>query len=122
MFRTIAKRWLRPNLWRAEQCPPRPLAAPAHYLQQVAPADWLSIAIVTPTFNHARFISDAIDSVLAQNYPRLRYTVQDGGSTDGTLAILKDYASFLMNDRLILDFLSLIGIDPSRVTRYKAPE
>jgi len=31
------------------------------------------------------------------------------------------YSSFLMTDRLIIDFLSLIGVEPSRVTRYKAP-
>ena len=48
-----------------------------------------SIGVVTPSFQHAEFIGRTIDSVLAQRYPALRYTVQDGASTDGTLDILR---------------------------------
>ena len=48
-----------------------------------------TIAIVTPTLNQNRFIEQTIASVLGQGYPRLSYTVQDGGSTDGTLATLE---------------------------------
>jgi glycosyltransferase involved in cell wall biosynthesis len=49
------------------------------------------IAIVTPSHNYAQYIASAIDSVLAQNYPNLSYHVQDGGSSDGTLEVLKNY-------------------------------
>lgn len=52
----------------------------------------LRFSIVTPTFNHARFIRKTIDSVLEQSGEfDLEYLVVDGGSTDGTQAILQDY-------------------------------
>ena len=51
------------------------------------------VSIVTPSLNHARFIRQAIDSVLEQDYPALEYVVIDGGSQDGTLDILESYGS-----------------------------
>ncbi len=53
------------------------------------------ISIITPTLNQARFIEETIQSVLSQAYPNLEFLVLDGGSTDGTLDILKKYSASL---------------------------
>jgi glycosyltransferase involved in cell wall biosynthesis len=47
------------------------------------------VTIVTPSFNQAEFIADAIESVLTQDYPAIEYIVMDGGSTDSTLDVLR---------------------------------
>lgn len=50
-----------------------------------------SISLVTPSLNQGKFIRATLESVLAQSYPNLDYRVQDGGSTDGTLAVLREF-------------------------------
>jgi len=50
-----------------------------------------SILIVTPSFQQGDFIEKTIKSVLDQDYPHLTYIVQDGGSKDTTLDVLKKY-------------------------------
>lgn len=79
----------RPRLFEYQQYSPRRLAIPHWYSSAKAPAEDISIAIVTPSFNQAAFLPSTIRSVLSQNYPQLAYHVQDGGSTDGTLEILQ---------------------------------
>jgi glycosyltransferase involved in cell wall biosynthesis len=53
------------------------------------------ISIVTPCYNHAEFIEATMRSVLEQGYPNLEYIVMDGGSPDGSAAIIEKYASYL---------------------------
>ena len=53
----------------------------------------LKISIIIPSYNTADFIEETIQSILSQNYPNLECIVIDGGSTDGTLDILKKYES-----------------------------
>lgn len=49
------------------------------------------ISIVTPVFNQVEYLEEAILSVIEQKYPNLEYIIMDGGSTDGTLEIIKKY-------------------------------
>jgi len=51
--------------------------------------DLPSITVVTPCLNAARTLPEALESVRSQGYPRLEHVVVDGGSTDGTRAILE---------------------------------
>ena len=49
------------------------------------------ISIITPSYNCECFIEKAIKSVMEQDYPNFEHIIIDGGSTDGTLEIIKKY-------------------------------
>ncbi len=51
----------------------------------------LTISVIMPSFNHAHFIQESIESVLSQDYPNIDLLVMDGGSNDSTVEILKSY-------------------------------
>jgi glycosyltransferase involved in cell wall biosynthesis len=51
------------------------------------------VSIVTPSFQQARFLRQCVESVLAQDYPHIEYSVFDGGSTDGSREILESYGT-----------------------------
>jgi glycosyltransferase involved in cell wall biosynthesis len=52
----------------------------------------MKISLVTPVFNNVSEVEETLLSVFSQNYGNLEYIVIDGGSTDGTLDILKKYS------------------------------
>ena len=49
------------------------------------------VSVVIPSLDQAAFLPEAIDSVLCQDYPGVELLVMDGGSTDGSEAVLRSY-------------------------------
>lgn len=55
----------------------------------------LTFSIITITYNAVRLVEQTLLNVLSQSYPNIEYIVIDGGSTDGTVDIIKRYESGL---------------------------
>jgi len=53
----------------------------------------MKVSIITVTLNNAEYIETCIQSVINQDYRNIEYILIDGGSTDGTLDIIKNYDS-----------------------------
>jgi glycosyltransferase involved in cell wall biosynthesis len=50
------------------------------------------VTIITVIYNNGEHIEDIIINVTSQTYPNIEYIIIDGGSTDGTLDVIKKYA------------------------------
>jgi glycosyltransferase involved in cell wall biosynthesis len=59
------------------------------------PSSWPKISLITPVWNSVRYLEAAMRSVLSQGYPNLEYIVVDGGSTDGSVDVIRQYAGQL---------------------------
>lgn len=79
-----------------EESPPLPATLPKG-------RPWPRISIVTASYNQGKYIEETLRTVLLQGYPRLEYSVLDGGSTDESLAIIEKYRPWL----------SSVLVDPS---------
>ena len=88
-------RQLKPRLGVLNQYPPHELHVPASYSNKLSLAIVPKISIVTPSYNQSVFLERTLKSVLDQSYPDLEFYVQDGGSTDGTVDVLKRYSDRL---------------------------
>lgn len=53
------------------------------------------VSVIVPSFNHARYLRECLDSVLSQGHPATELIVVDDGSSDGSLDILKSYGDRL---------------------------
>jgi glycosyltransferase involved in cell wall biosynthesis len=53
------------------------------------------VTIVTPSYNQAAYLDEALRSVAEQDYPAIEHVVVDGGSTDGSVEIIESFADRL---------------------------
>lgn len=63
------------------------------FVRALPPEKLPRIACVVPSYNQKEFLPRTLDSILGQNYPALEIFVADGGSTDGSVDILEQYAT-----------------------------
>jgi glycosyltransferase involved in cell wall biosynthesis len=92
-------RWLYslvgPQIGVLRQYRPRPMEVPEAYATVQASPVTPRVSIVVPSYNQGRFLRATLDSVLDQQFPNLELIVQDGGSTDETQTILREYSGRL---------------------------
>lgn len=89
------KRILRPGIGQLGTYSPRPVSLRFVQPYNQLPVQAPRITIVVPSFNQGRFIGATLRSIIDQQYPNLELIVVDGGSTDNTLAVIKEYEAHL---------------------------
>ena len=66
------------------------------------------VSAIIPNYNYARYIGEAVESVLAQTYSPIEIIVVDDGSTDTSIGILEKYA-----DQITVLSQSNSGVSPT---------
>ena len=51
----------------------------------------MKVSVITATYNSGATLRDTLESVLAQSYPDIEHIIVDGGSTDNTMALVREY-------------------------------
>lgn len=67
------------------------------------------VSVIIPNYNYARYVREAVDSVLAQTYPNIEIIVVDDGSKDESKEILQNYG-----DKIKLIFQKNQGVSAAR--------
>lgn len=95
-FDVSIKRLLRPGVGQLGTHLPRPVTLGFVQSNNQQPGQVLpKITIVVPSFNQGKFIGATLKSIIDQQYPNMELIVVDGGSTDNTLAVIKQYEMHL---------------------------
>jgi glycosyltransferase involved in cell wall biosynthesis len=79
------------------------------------PADAPLVSVIIPTFNYGRYVTEAVESALAQTYPAVEVIVIDDGSTDDTRERLAPYA-----DRIRYVYQTNAGLSAARNAGIRA--
>ena len=80
----------------------------------------MKISLITACFNSEATIRTAIDSVLSQKGVDVEYIVVDGGSSDGTVEIIKEYAEKTLNSQLLTPNFTFRWLSESDQGMYDA--
>jgi len=75
----------------AQDSPPRSGEKPAPSAKAQASPTLPLVSVITSVLNCRECIADCIESVLQQDYPNIEHIILDGGSTDGTVGVLRTY-------------------------------
>lgn len=103
-IKALIKSGLTPKLGTLMHYPPRIVEIPERYQKKFKNTDKLPlISLVTPTFNQGIYLGRTINSIIGQDYDNLEYIIQDGGSNDSTLEIIKTYRTTIKHWESVKD-------------------